>query len=122
VKRRNFNVATLKLRGKPRAKSRTRPLRRATIPTVPALADLLGAIAAAPNLTGAACREHRDVFDATTGKAAGRPGVYARAITVCESCPALAACSAWVEGLAPSRRPLGVTAGVVRRQTKPTTG
>jgi WhiB family redox-sensing transcriptional regulator len=83
---------------------------------VPALADLLGAIAAAPNLTGAACRERRDVFDATTGKAAGRPGVYARAIKVCTSCPVLTRCSAWVESLPPSQRPLGVTAGRIRRQ------
>jgi WhiB family redox-sensing transcriptional regulator len=83
---------------------------------VPALADLLGAISAAPNLRGAACTDHRDLFDATTGKAAGRPGVYARAIRVCESCPALTACSAWVESLPPSQRPLGVTAGRIRRQ------
>jgi hypothetical protein len=89
---------------------------------VPVLADLLGAIAAAPNLTGAACREHRDVFDATVSKAAGRPGVYARAIRVCTSCPVLTRCSAWVESLPAPQRPLGVTAGVVRRQTKPTTG
>jgi hypothetical protein len=40
------------------------------------LADLLGAIAMAPNVHGAACVTHRDVFDATTGKAAGRPGTY----------------------------------------------
>jgi hypothetical protein len=88
---------------------------------VPALADLLEAIAAAPDLHGAACTDHRDLFDATTGKAAGRPGVYARAIRVCTSCPVLTRCSAWVESLPAPQRPFGVTAGVVRRQTKPTT-
>ena len=88
---------------------------------MPILADLLGAIAAGPDLTGAACRERPDVFDATTGKAAG-PITYARAIEVCTSCPALTACTTWVESLPPSQRPFGVTAGVIRRQTRPTAG
>jgi WhiB family redox-sensing transcriptional regulator len=86
-----------------------------TIQHVPVLADLLGAIAAAPNLDGAACREHPEVFTATMGKAAGRPGVYARAIAVCRGCPALAPCTLWVNGLAPSDRPYGVTAGTIRQ-------
>jgi hypothetical protein len=43
--------------------------------------------------------------------------VYAhdRAIRVCESCPVLTACRAWVESVQPMERPAGVTAGLVRR-------
>jgi hypothetical protein len=81
------------------------------------LADLLDAIAAAPDLTGAACRAHPEVFSVTMGKGAGRPGIYERAIHVCTSCPVLTACTAWVESLPPSQRPPGVTAGIIRRQT-----
>ena len=86
-----------------------------TIHHVPVLADLLGAIAAAPNLHGAACREHPEVFTATMGKAAGRPGVYARAIAMCQACPALAACTTWVDSLPASDRPTGVTGGIIRQ-------
>jgi hypothetical protein len=84
---------------------------------VSALADLLGAIAAAPKLDDAACRTHPVTFAATQGKAAGQPGVYDRAIRVCVSCPALAACSAWVTSLPVGQRPPGVTAGLIHRQT-----
>jgi hypothetical protein len=81
---------------------------------VPTLADLLGAIAAAPNLTGAACRDYPVTFEATTSRSAGQPYVYDRAIKVCMSCPALQACRAWVESLPPADRPPGVTAGTIR--------
>ena len=81
---------------------------------MPTLADLLGAIAAAPNLTGAACRDYPVTFEATTSRSAGQPYVYDRAIAVCQSCAVLQACRAWVESLPPADRPPGVTAGTIR--------
>lgn len=80
--------------------------------------DLLHAIVSStPDLPGAACArpENRALFDATTGKAAGRPGTYAKAIQVCASCPALLQCRSWIAGLPPLKHPVGVTAGVIRR-------
>jgi hypothetical protein len=84
---------------------------------VPAVAELLEAIAAAPNLHGAACADHRALFDACLTRTAG-PASYAAAAAVCDRCPVLAACAAWVDGLPPRARPFGVTAGVFRRQAR----
>jgi hypothetical protein len=69
-------------------------------------------IEAAPDLHGAACVDHRDLFDA----AATRGGVkfYPQAIQVCESCPALGPCRQWVGALPRTRRPFGVTAATIR--------
>jgi hypothetical protein len=81
---------------------------------MPTAVDLLHIIATTPNLPGASCTQHLDIFDACTGKAAGRPGTYARAVKVCATCPVLQRCRAWVIGLAPRERPPGVTAGLIR--------
>jgi WhiB family redox-sensing transcriptional regulator len=81
---------------------------------MPTAIDLLRTLTDTPNLPGAACVEHRDIFDACLGKAAGRPLTYTRAIRVCARCPALRECFAWVSSLPASERPYGVTAGIVR--------
>lgn len=77
------------------------------------LEDLLRTLAETPDLPGAACMAHREVFDRCTAKAA-KPSSYARAIQVCADCPALPKCRAWVRSLPPRKRPEGVTAGVIR--------
>jgi WhiB family redox-sensing transcriptional regulator len=77
---------------------------------VAALAELLDAIAAAPNLAGAACVSHVDLFDATVAR--GRAGqLHAQAIAVCAGCPALAQCADWISHLPAGQRPYGVIAG-----------
>jgi hypothetical protein len=75
--------------------------------------DLLRELAATPDLPGAACVGERDVFDACTERGAHR--VYTLAVRICSQCPALAACSAWLNSLPVEERPHGVTAGVIRR-------
>jgi hypothetical protein len=86
------------------------------IAVVPDLDGLMAAIAAAaPDLRGAACVAHRDVFDACLTRRRNAPAdAHAAAIGVCRCCPALARCRAWVDGLPPGERPFGVTAGRVR--------
>lgn len=81
---------------------------------MPAGRPRLHDIAVPPDLPGAACVSRRKVFDAVAMPSAS---VYAhdRAIRVCESCPVLTACRAWVESVQPMERPAGVTAGLVRR-------
>lgn len=59
-----------------------------------------------PKLPEAACRDHVELFDRA---ADGDTDSAARAVTICESCPVLAACGEWI---ATARRPPpGVTAG-----------
>jgi hypothetical protein len=66
----------------------------------------------APDLPGAACVAHRDVFDKTVEPGGARH--YAAAIQICTTaCPAFTACKAWIEGLPRSRRPFGVTGGLI---------
>lgn len=71
----------------------------------------------APRLPGARCRDRADLFDAThaigRGASSTRKIAAARAAAAaeCAQCPALVACSAWVDGLRPAHRPSGVVAG-----------
>ena len=65
----------------------------------------LGALAGIPRLPGALCRGQWELFDDAE--------LPDEALTLCRRCPALAACSAWFEGLPPRRRPQGVIAGRV---------
>jgi hypothetical protein len=81
---------------------------------MPTAVDLLHAIATTPDLPGAACVGHLEIFDACSSRAAGRPGTYARAVRICATCPALTACRAWVLSLPSRERPPGVTAGLVK--------
>jgi WhiB family redox-sensing transcriptional regulator len=93
--------------------------RRKTPAPVPLpVVDLLAAILRdTPRLQGARCRTHPEVFDAThpigRGACSTRHHVDARAaaVAVCQRCPALPACRAWLESLPASQRPSGIVAG-----------
>ena len=64
-------------------------LSRATITLLmPTAVDLLHTLAGTPNLPGAACVTHRDVFDACTDRRAR--GAYRHAIHICTGCPSWA--------------------------------
>jgi hypothetical protein len=80
---------------------------------MPTASDLLHTLATTPDLPGAACVNHRDLFDACTDRRARTS--YRHAIHICTGCPVLAQCSAWVTGLPPGERPYGVTAGRIHR-------
>jgi hypothetical protein len=72
------------------------------------LAELLDDLARAiPDLAGAACRGHADLFDvARTDRAA-----IVKAKTICASCPVLDDCRAWLADQPATLRPCGVVAG-----------
>ncbi len=77
------------------------------------LANLLGAISAAPNLPGAKCAGRHDLFD-ESGKNEDAEVVrqrHTQAAALCHTCPALAGCRAWYDSLSRWRRPPGVVAG-----------
>lgn len=67
--------------------------------------DLLAALVNVPRLDGAACTDDPPLFDDERRASA--------AVAVCNGCPALEACRAWVNNLPPSKRPHGVVAGKV---------
>ena len=76
-------------------------------------------IAGIPELPGARCKGKAALYERTVGvrSGGGRPATdevdaaRAAALRLCDACPALAACRAWLEAQRPSRRPLGVVAG-----------
>lgn len=74
---------------------------------------------AAPQLPGAACREHVALFDLAIGETNGYPPPSVQrarhlARAVCATCPALDACGVWLRSTVPQRRPRpGVVAGDV---------
>lgn len=83
-----------------------------------ALAELLDALGAAPALPGACCRGAHELFDKTIHSDRGAPNTSVstarrKALDICATCPALAACTAWIESLPPRHRPHGVVAGKV---------
>ena len=74
---------------------------------------LLMSIAGAPALPGARCRGRHHLFDCR-GEHEGDATVAARhrqARGLCERCPSLEACRAWVGGLHARKRPPSVVAG-----------
>lgn len=76
------------------------------------VSDLLDMITGSmPNLHGAACVGHTDIFDAATTKGAVSSGRRAAAEAICADCPCLAPCSTWLAGLPTGTRPIGVVAG-----------
>lgn len=72
------------------------------------LSDLVGALAGVPLLEGAACRG--EAWMADLDIRSSREEIDA-AIEVCLGCPALVACSSWVDELPADQRPVGVVAG-----------
>lgn len=83
---------------------------------------LLGALAAAPDLTGALCAGRAHLFDeAAPGEhedaVAARHGA---ALQLCVICPVRSPCRAYFLSLPPAKRPGGVIAGRVHRW-QPTT-
>ena len=89
------------------------------------LESLLGALAAAPALPGAACRGEHDLYDAA---ADGDPAAVELASMVCGDCVCLAACQEWVDSLPKRKRPLGIcggrlfTEGTASQRRAPTKG
>jgi hypothetical protein len=79
---------------------------------MPTAVDLIRTLTGTPDLPGAACVEHRDIFDACTTRGASYS--YHLAIQICIQCPVLLQCRAWVTSLPPGQRPRGVTAGLIR--------
>lgn len=75
--------------------------------------ELLRALTAGPNLPGAACKDHLDVFDATSERGAHR--AYTAAIQICAGCPVLQRCGTHWDSLPPRKRPFGVMAGRIRQ-------
>jgi hypothetical protein len=77
---------------------------------MPDLDALLGAIRAAPALSGARCVGHAKLFDEQPHDDAGLRNEH-RAQHLCSRCPALRDCTAWLATLPPRARPLGTVAG-----------
>jgi hypothetical protein len=85
---------------------------------VSTLDAMLTAIGAAPCLPGARCRGRHHLFD-PAGTHEPAPVVqqrHAQALGLCQDCPALEPCRAWVASLPPKRRPQGVVAGTIGGQ------
>ncbi len=80
---------------------------------MPTAIDLLHELIAGPDLRGASCVAHRDIFDATAERGAHR--AYAAAIRICVGCPVLQRCGAHWDSLPPRKRPFGVTAARIRQ-------
>jgi WhiB family redox-sensing transcriptional regulator len=70
-------------------------------------------------LPGAACAGRSELFDRHPANHPYRDVDQAEALRTCASCPALAACRAWLDGLPSRWRPTGVIAG---RVLQPATG
>ena len=87
--------------------------------------SLIATLRGIPALPGAKCRGRSHLFD--TPAPGEQPEVtelrHTQAIGLCLHCPALERCRDWVDGLKPSRRPLGVVAGTVNqpRRSRSTT-
>lgn len=73
-----------------------------------ALAGILGAIGAGPDLAGARCIGQWELFDQTDD-----PGMTDRARSLCAQCPVLARCRSWSATLS-NRELSGTVAGTVR--------
>lgn len=83
--------------------------------------ELLSAMAGVPVLAGALCRGRHALFDPKhegehDDVAATR---HLQALGLCQRCPALDACEIWVASLPKSKRPAGVIAGQLNRETQP---
>lgn len=84
-------------------------------------ADLFAALAAIPRLPDAACKGRSELFDEARPHEAPDDVAYrhAAATRICQDCPALQPCRAWVDSLKPSQRPVGVVCGRVTTEHRP---
>jgi len=86
-------------------------------------ANTLGALIGCVALPGALCRHKASTFD--EARVDESPDVvearHAQARGLCQRCPALAACTAWIESLPARRRPTGIVAGRLYRTPTPRT-
>jgi len=74
------------------------------------LAGVLDAIGAGPDLRRGLCVWSWHIFDEVDD-----PVIIDQAIALCRQCCVLGKCSEWVNSLPASKRPVGVTAAVLRR-------
>lgn len=87
------------------------------------LAAFLDDLAHTPHLPGAKCRQNPALFDNTIPNVASRPvACQARreAVKICQACPALQACAAWLDTIPPPLRPHGVIADRTNTWLDPT--
>jgi len=86
-----------------------------------ALSLMAAVLTGVPRLPGVRCLGRGDLFDpAATGEAPeAAADRHNQAVGLCQHCPALDPCAAWVDSLKPSRRPGGVVAGRVRGPRPP---
>ena len=82
--------------------------------------SLLSSLAGVPVLSGARCRGRHHLFDeaAADEQEHVTAARHAQALRICQSCPALDACTGWVDSLPASKRPPGVIAGRIITQRK----
>jgi hypothetical protein len=71
------------------------------------VAELLDTLAHTPDLHGAACRGHPELFDVERNDHEAIEAAQA----ICASCPVLGACRAWLRSQPAELRPCGVVAG-----------
>lgn len=69
---------------------------------------IIAEIAGTPNLPGASCKGHADVFDQAMGTS--KPA-QREARRICRTCPAKPRCAKWLASLPAQARPVGVVAG-----------
>jgi WhiB family redox-sensing transcriptional regulator len=79
------------------------------------LDTLLMTIAGAPALPGARCRGRHHLFDEQNGSESSETAAarHRQALGLCQHCPALTACRAWLDTLPARKRPQGVVAGTI---------
>ena len=73
--------------------------------------SIYAALLGIPTLDGANCAGQWSLFDEPEKKDRDRTDVVDYALRLCELCPALADCRAWLNGLPLDERPTGVIAG-----------
>ncbi|WP_424414240.1 WhiB family transcriptional regulator [Mycolicibacter algericus] len=75
--------------------------------SAPAVELLAAILAGQPRLTDAACRQHVALFDRS---ADGDRDAAEAAVAICQSCPVVDQCAAWIAEAHPRRPPPGVWA------------
>lgn len=76
--------------------------------------SIYAALSGAPDLDGARCAGHWDIWDETDD-----PYTIEYAISECLRCEALQRCGEYFDSLTPRRKPTGVVAAKLRREAPP---